>query len=82
MIGIAQLRVAITPVATMSKASSVTINLTNYEGKILKTYVGNVEQAKGDYQLELNLPTDLPAGTYFINFLSSGKSNTFKIIHG
>jgi hypothetical protein len=37
---------------------------------LVTTFVENVNQPKGDYEEELNLPTNLPNGTYFIQIAS------------
>ncbi len=47
------------------------------QGKLVATFVENEKQAKGDQEVELNLPNGLPNGNYFIQIASpKGKIST------
>jgi hypothetical protein len=61
----------------LAENSQISIVLLDGQGKLVATFVENEKQAKGDQEVELNLPNGLPNGNYFIQIASpKGKIST------
>lgn len=69
-----------TLVYTLENQETLTIQLTNLNGQILKTYLQNKSQKAGDYQQAITLPNDLPKGFYFIKLASKNGQFTIKVV--
>jgi len=63
----------------LEKPENLTIQLTDFNGQILKTYLQNELQKAGAYQQELNLPNDLPKGFYFVRMVSENVSENSQV---
>lgn len=55
---------------TLQNDEQISIVLLDGQGKLISTFVENDKQTKGDHEVELNLPTGLENGTYFIQIVS------------
>jgi hypothetical protein len=58
----------------------ISIALLDGQRKLVATFVENEKQVKGDHEVELNLPTNLPNGTYFIQIASEKGKVSIKTI--
>ncbi|MES2617418.1 MAG: T9SS type A sorting domain-containing protein [Bacteroidota bacterium] len=65
---------------TLAHTESMTVTLTDIQGKILMTYTIDEIQTKGEHTLSLNLPADLAKGQYLICLSSSKELTTVKIV--
>jgi hypothetical protein len=54
----------------LANDDQISIVLLDSQGKLVTTFVENENQPKGDHEVELNLPINLPNGTYFIQIVS------------
>lgn len=54
---------------TLENTEILTIQLTDLQGQILKTYLQNHPQTAGTYQQQIDLPTYLPTGVYILNLI-------------
>lgn len=64
---------------TLANAETITVELIDVNGRVLKTYTSNQEQPAGLYRQNLN-SDDLPSGTYFITVTSAKGKITIKAI--
>lgn len=64
---------------TLANAETITVELIDVNGRVLKTYTSNQEQPAGLYRQALNT-ADLPSGTYFITLTSAKGKITVKAI--
>jgi uncharacterized delta-60 repeat protein len=55
---------------TLQNDEQISIVFLDAQGKLISTFVENDKQTKGDHEVELNLPSNLPNGTYFIQIVS------------
>lgn len=65
---------------TLKKNEQISIVLLDGQGKLVTTFVENEKQPKGNHEVELNLPTGLPNGTYFIQIVSPKGKISIKTI--
>lgn len=65
---------------TLAEDTKISIVLLDAQGKLVSTFVENEKQPKGDHEVELNLPTHLPNGTYFIQIASEKGKISIKAI--
>jgi uncharacterized delta-60 repeat protein len=65
---------------TLGSDEKISIVLLDGQGKLVTTFVENENQPKGDHEVELNLPTNLPNGTYFIQIASEKGKVSIKTI--
>ena len=64
---------------TLEYQENLTIQLIDLNGQILKTYLQNKPKKAGTYQQQIDLPTDLPAGMYFVSLSSPNGQITIKV---
>lgn len=65
---------------TLGSDEKISIVLLDSQGKLVTTFVENENQPKGDHEAELNLPTNLPNGTYFIQIASEKGKVSIKTV--
>jgi uncharacterized delta-60 repeat protein len=65
---------------TLADDDQISIVLLDGLGKLITTFVENENQPKGDHEVELNLPTGLQNGTYFIQIVSPRGKISIKTI--
>jgi hypothetical protein len=65
---------------TLADDEKISIVLLDGQGKLVTTFVENEKQAKGDHEVELNLPTGLQNGTYFIQIASPNGKISIKAV--
>jgi uncharacterized delta-60 repeat protein len=65
---------------TLGSDEKISIVLLDSQGKLVTTFVENENQPKGDHEVELNLPGNLPNGTYFIQIASPRGKISIKTI--
>lgn len=59
--------------------TSLTIDLKDINGKVIKTFIKDKTQSVGQNRILLDLPLDLPAGVYFITLSSITGSFSIKV---
>lgn len=64
---------------TLDQTEALTIELVDLYGRILATYQQNKRQAKGTYQQQIDLPTQLPTGVYLLRIHSTNGQMSIKI---
>ena len=65
---------------TLENPETLTIQLTDLTGRILKTYLQKEPQKAGDYQQEIDLPNDLPKGFYYIRLVAENGHHVVKVV--
>ncbi len=60
--------------------TSVTIEIIDIQGKIIKTILNNQTQVEGNYKQNIDLSDVNAIGTYFIKFSSPSGNQTIQII--
>jgi uncharacterized delta-60 repeat protein len=65
---------------TLSENEMITINLFDVNGKLVKTFIANQNQTKGNYSEQLNLDASLSAGNYFLSITNGKQQETVKIV--
>ncbi len=64
----------------LEKPEILTIQLTDLNGQLLKTYLQNKPQKADTYQQQIDLPIDLPTGMYFIRLSSPNGETMIKVV--
>lgn len=64
---------------TLTENQTVTITLTDATGKLVKTFVENEAQTKGDQKVELTMPANLASGNYVLTIASPKGKISIKI---
>ena len=65
---------------TLENPETLTIQLTDLNGRILKTYLQNQLQKAGDYQQAIDLPNNLPKGFYLLRLASGNGQFVIKVV--
>jgi len=65
---------------TLEYAETLTLQLTDLNGRILKTYLQNEQQKAGVYQQEIDLPINCPKGVYVIRLSTKNGQLTIKVV--
>ena len=65
---------------TLENPETLTIQLTDLNGRVLKTYLQNQPQKAGDYQQAIDLPNNLPKGFYLLRLASGNGQFAIKVI--
>lgn len=69
-----------TLIYTLENPENLTIQLTNLNGQILKTYLQNQPQITGTYQQPIDLPSNLPQGMYLLRLSSPNGQTVIKVV--
>lgn len=64
----------------LKQSEIITIQLLNIDGQIIKTYVNRKSQKSGDYKYQIDLPSGLRKGVYFIRIYSPNGEKSIKIV--
>ena len=59
---------------------TITINLIDLQGKIVKTFVENKNQLQGNHKVDLELSNEIVSGNYFLNFSTKKGNSSVQII--
>lgn len=65
---------------TLAEPGQISITLIDSQGKLVTTFLKNENQAKGDHEIKLALPSTLSPGTYFIQIASPKGKVTIKAV--
>ena len=65
---------------SLSQDCSVTITLTDIQGKRVKTFADNSLQSAGKYNIDLQLTPDIAAGTYLVSLKAGDKTTIIKVV--
>jgi uncharacterized delta-60 repeat protein len=65
---------------SLYESENITINLFDVNGKLVKTFISNQNQSKGNYTEQLNFDSNISAGNYFLAISNSKQKETVKII--
>ncbi len=65
---------------TLENTETLTIQLTDLQGQILKTYLQNQPQKAGTYQQQIDLSTDLSTGMYLVRLSSPNGQMMIKVV--